>query len=297
MIRRNAGSGANRAATRFSFMVDALLIDARNAIYRAVYAVKADRRHTTKYHYFVILLRQLSSWINAYRPNSVHIFWDAPRTTVWRRKILDTYKDRSNSQYVEDISEELALTTHVAQEIFTYMNVRQYDRKGMEADDLIYAAVSILHPKKNVIVSTDSDMVQIPYTFSSSTVYDPKKRTEMEIPCVNPVMQKALVGDKADSIDGYRGIGPKKSEAMLKNPPDMDRFLKTVDKQIYYRNMLLIDLSLNPRLLANKMYVQRIMFSEPKFDDQAINELTEKYKVTGLLTEYADLVYPFKKLQ
>lgn len=273
-----------------------LLIDARNALYRAIYAVKADRRHDVKYHYFTILMRQIRTWMNTFRPASVHIFWDAPRNTVWRRQGLETYKDRSNSQYVEDISEDLKMTTDVAQEFFAAMNVRQYSRRGMEADDLIYAATTILHPQETVIVSSDSDMIQIPFTFSSSKQFDPGKKEEVQVPDVNPVWQKALTGDKADSIDGYHGIGPKKSALLLEDHQELRQFLQSKGSSIFYRNLLLIDLSLCPRLLHNKVYVQRRLAEPVSFCTKTINDLIMKHKVNGLLQEYQDLVPPFQRL-
>jgi len=274
----------------------ALFIDARNALYRAIYAVKADRRHTIKYHYFVIFLRQLTSWMNKYRPESVHIFWDAPRHTVWRRMVLETYKDRSTSTYVEDISEDLARTTQVAKAFFKVMGVRQYSRKQMEADDLIYAATLVRHPHQSVIISTDSDMVQIPFWFSSSKVYDPKKQEEMAVPVNNPIMQKALVGDKADSIDGYYGIGPVKSTAILENG-GLQEFIETHGRRLFQRNMLLIDLSLCPRLLANRIYIQKVMSRKVNYVKGEVDRLINKYKVVGFQSEYTDLTIPFMNLE
>ena len=275
----------------------ALLIDARNALYRAIYAVKADRRHSIKYHYFVVFLRQLTTWMNKYRPGSVHVFWDAPRSTVWRKLVLEGYKNRSTSNYVEDISEDLTMTTTVAKQFFKVMGVRQYDRKQMEADDLIYAASVNLHPRPSVIVSTDSDMIQIPFWFSSSTVYNPKKQEEALVPKHNPILQKALAGDKADSIDGYYGIGPVKSAALLVNDNTLQGFLDTNGRRLFQRNMLLIDLSLCPKLLANRIYIQKVMSREVHFDKDAINQLINKYKVIGFQTEYVDLTIPFMNLE
>lgn len=274
----------------------ALLVDARNALYRAIYATKHDNRFDVKYHYFVIFLRQLTSWIRRYDPVSVHVFWDAPRATVWRREMAPNYKDRDKSTYVEDISEELSSTTAVAQAFFEKMAVRQYSRKRMEADDLIYAAVAALHPIPTVIVSTDSDMIQIPYRFNSSTVFHPQKQEEVDVPDVNPVMQKALVGDKADSIAGYKGIGPVKSAKMLADPAVLEEFLKGEGRRIFGLNMALIDLSLNPFCLANKLYVLRRLAEEVEFSKSDIDALTRKYKVNGLMQEYSNLVPPFKKL-
>jgi len=275
----------------------ALLIDARNALYRAIYAVKADRRHSIKYHYFVVFLRQITTWMNKHRPGSVHVFWDAPRETVWRRLVLETYKTRVASTYVEDISEDLTMTTNVAKEFFKVMGVRQYERKQMEADDLIYAASINLHPQPSIIVSTDSDMVQIPFLLSSSSVYNPKKQEIVEVPECNPVLQKALAGDKADSIDGYYGIGPVKSAALLEDNNTLRGFLDSKGRRLFQRNMLLIDLSLCPRLLANRIYVQKVLSREVPFDKDTIDELIKKYKVIGFQSEYTDLTIPFMSLE
>jgi len=277
----------------------ALLVDARNALYRAIYGQKADekrRQFEVRYHYFVVFLRQLTSWIRRYDPVSVHIFWDAPRNTVWRKQLAPNYKDRDDSQYVEDISEDLAKTTAVAQAFFTKMGVRQYSRKEMEADDLIYAAVTALHPMPTVIVSTDSDMLQIPYRFRSSIVFHPQKQEELPLPDVDPVLQKALVGDKADSIDGYKGIGPVKSAKMLADHSVLEEFLQTNNRRVFGLNLALIDLSLCPRCLANRLYVLRRLAEEVEFSKQDIDAFIKKYKVNGMLQEYSNLVPPFKKL-
>ena len=274
----------------------ALLIDARNVLYRAIYAVRADRRHDIKYHYLVVLLRQFASWIRDHDPTSVHVFWDAPRATVWRRAALKTYKDRSNSQYVEDISEDLATTTEAATELFQFLNIRQYSRKQMEADDLIYAAATVLHPQKSIIISTDSDLLQIPFMFNSASVFDPRKSEFAAIPDHHPAMMKSIVGDKSDAIDGYYGIGPKKGTMLLENPNHLQEFLDFKGREIYHRNLLLTDLSLCPRLLANKLYVQRTIAEPVVFDKSKIAELIKKHKLLGLDSEYVNIIPLFSKL-
>lgn len=273
-----------------------MLVDARNILYRAIYAVKADRRHDVKYHYVTALLRQLCNFMNIYRPITVSIFWDAPRKTVWRRSILDTYKDRIPNNYIGDISEELKSTTEIAKDLFTAINVRQLERCHMEADDLIYAMASIIHPAKSIIISSDSDMVQIPFTFNSVKLYDPGKKQEVTLPTVNPVWQKALVGDKSDCIIGYRGIGAKKSLALLESHENLKNYLDTNGTAIFNRNLLLIDLSLCPKLMHNKIYCHRKLASRTSFDEKLTKDLIIKYKINGLLQEYHDLILPFKGL-
>ena len=273
-----------------------MLIDARNTLYRAIYAVKADRRQDNKYHYITTLLRMYSSMINMYRPTSLSIFWDAPRKEVWRRALLPTYKDRQSNHYFGDISEELRSTSDIAKQLFGVMSIRQFEREQMEADDLIYAAISLLHPNKSVVVSSDSDMIQIPYYFNSCTLYDPGKRREIVAPLVNPVWQKALIGDKSDCIDGYKGIGPKKSTKLLESHRSVKDYLDQQGYHILNRNLLLIDLSLCPKLLHNKMYCHKKLAQDVAFDQSKIRELTIKYKLNGILQEFHDIVLPFKSL-
>ena len=285
-----------------------MLIDAKNALYRAIYAAKAEERRVAmisknghdssgSYHYFTILLRQLVRWINEFRPTHVHIFWDVPRKTVWRRKLHVGYKDRTSSQYVEDISEDLNMVTTVAKDFFDVMNLKQYYKDKMEADDLIYAAATVLHPRRSIIISSDSDMIQIPYSYSSCEQYDPGKHKIVEVPSVNPVIQKSLVGDKADHIVGYRGIGPKKSQPITEQFDKLSNFLDEQGSDIFLLNSLLIDLSLNPKLLHNKLYVIKQMAKPSVFDKDKINKYIMSHKVNGLLQEYNDLVLPFANLK
>jgi len=274
-----------------------MLIDGRNVMYRAIHAGKSNNQHENPYHYFVIFLRQLTGWMNRYRPESVHMFWDSPRNTVWRKKILATYKDRDKSDYVRDIKDDLMTTTTVAMEMFQVMGVRQYLRKAMEADDLIYTAATVFHPKKMVIVSSDGDMMQIPYNFHSSVVFDPKKMEEKPVPDYSPVMLKSLVGDPSDSIPGYDGIGPVKGKRLLDNMHDFQTFIRTVDPKLFYRNLALIDLSLCPEMLANKRYIHKTMAAPVVWDKTEINKRTMQYKINGLLQEFSNLVLPFKDLQ
>jgi len=280
---------------------DMLFIDGRNALYRSIYGGHADRsksnRSHSQYHFFTIFLRNMADWLNRFRPTSVHMFWDAPRATVWRRKILPTYKNREKSDYVRDISADLEITTQVAHEFLDVMGVRQYERACMEADDLIYAATCNAHPRNTVIVSTDSDMTQIPYKFHSSVVYHPKRSVEITAPEHDPCIMKSVVGDTADTIPGYKGIGPVNGAKMCADPQVLNDYLNLYDRYIFKRNMVLVDLSLCPSLPANRFYVMKKMAKPVVYDEKAIRELVLKHKVNGIDQEFNNIIRPFGKLK
>lgn len=274
-----------------------LFIDARNTLYRAIYAVRSDVYKKNKPHYMAVFLRQIANWIQIIKPTSVHIFWDAPRATIWRRQILSTYKDRTDNQYVEELSVALRDTTDIAKEMFKYLNVRQYDKPKMEADDLIYAATVVCHPKPSVIVSSDSDMTQIPYYYSSSSIYHPSDATMLDRVTVNPVLMKSIVGDSSDCIKGYYGIGPVKGKILVESLTELQSFLVAKGDDVFYRNMLLIDLQACPWLVANRKYVTKIMASPVEFDTKKLQAIVLKHKLAGFMTGFNSLVMPFKDLK
>jgi DNA polymerase-1 len=224
------------------------------------------------------------------------MLWDAPRKEVWRKKILPTYKDRENNTYIVDISDDLKSLTSLCEQAFAVMNVRQFYKKYMEADDLIYTSVAVLHPSPTIVISTDSDMIQIPYRYSSCILYEPKKEIEVALPDYNPVLFKVLKGDKADNIPGYRGIGPKKALKLASDFSLLREFLNINDKMIYNRNQLLIDLSMCPRILNNTIYVRKKMAEKIEYDKGKLLEFAKIQKINGLLAEFNDLIVPYQKL-
>ena len=293
-----------KAEPLFYMTNTALFIDSKNAMYRAVYAIKSQQERAkfagkpvNSSHSIVVLLRQITGWIREFKPTSVHLFYDAPRKSVWRRKLLETYKDRTNSSYIENISEELEKCIEISRELFQHLNVRQYYRENMEADDLIFAAASVRHPAKTVIVSTDSDMVQIPFMFNSCEVYNPAVGKIVEVPTTNPAITKALIGDKSDNIKGYHGIGPKKGEVILEDGKKLQDFFEFKGNTTFKQNLMLTDLMLNPKLLGNKMYALKASSSDISYDTKSILDIARKHGIHTIQSDFVDLIYPFEKLQ
>lgn len=276
-------------------MAPILLIDGRNCAYRAIYANQAPHNNT-RYHSLVVMLRFMRAWLDKHQPSSVHVFWDAPRHTVWRRRLLDTYKERRQASGLRDIKVELEQTQNAAQVVFKHMNIRQYQRAAMEADDLIYAMSRVLYPQDIIIVSSDRDYLQIPYYMGNAKLYEPKDNKFLDTPNVNPVHQKALMGDKSDCVDGYYLIGPVKSAVLAESVDKIEEFIGQNDRTKFYRNLMLIDLSLCPYLLPNQAYVSRILTSQLNYNKETILTIARDLKIDGLFQEYERIVLPFKRL-
>ena len=282
-----------------------LLIDGKNAAYRALFAARGNREfRDSGYHPFVVWLRFAHVWLEEFKPDSVHVFWDCPKDRVWRKRVLDEYKDQRETMmhYDDDVQSDMHNIIDSAEDILPFMGVRQYIRDNQESDDLIYSACRVLTPPKSdtrkvIVISSDSDFLQLQWHMKHVVVYEPKCRKFMDLPDVDPAMRKALAGDRADNIDGFRGIGSVKSRQLLLDSKKLFEFLSVANKKKFKRNLALIDLSLNPFCLSNELYVMQIMSNDVEFNKNSATKMAIKHRVNGFLAEYPSLAVPFKRLK
>ena len=286
-----------------------LLIDAKNMLYRAIFVARKDDKFTQGGHHPInIVLHFLTFYLERFDPKEIHVFWDSRRDTTWRRAIDPNYKgNRSDSKH--DINDMLVNLTEVCTLMFKNMGFHQYYREEMEADDLIYAFCKLNREHPAIIVSSDSDLKQIPYNFSNVRIHHPLVKTRMfeETPAHNLVMHKCLVGDKSDNINGYYGVGDVKAKLLVENREEQHKFFES-DKTITTKggsavgisrlieNFRLIDLSLCPYVLDNMEYIIHKQFKPIRFDLKKIRELISKYKLRGVTADMSRYVIPFKKL-
>jgi hypothetical protein len=243
------------------------------------------------------MMRFLQEWVDRFKPNSVNVFWDAKKKSVWRKDIYHDYKERDSADFRIDIREDLVYTQSAAKALFKHMGVRQFHKKNQEADDLIYSACLTLAPSPVLVISTDKDLHQLPFRMQHVTLYEPMKNHIVEKPEFDPVIQKALAGDKSDTIDGYFKVGPVNGRKMALDRKLLFDFLEEKGRTIFLRNMLLMDLSLNPHLLANNFYCSKKLCEQPKFDKKSIIEESKRHKVTGLVSDFSRTVAPMKIIQ
>ena len=269
-----------------------LLVDARNLMYRAIFANK--RAHSPQ-HAFTVMLRFMCEWLDKFKPSAVHMFWDSEKAYLWRRRILPTYKQRVK-EYEVDIRQDLVATQAAARALLPSMGVRQFYKRGMEADDLIFAACKTLSPQPVIIVSSDADYQQAVFNMPHVRWYNPMEKTLYDKPEFDPAIQKALAGDRSDNVEGYYNIGPVKGAKMAASLDERWQFLREAGVSIYIRNLLLIDLSLCPDLLKNLLYVQCELLKPVLFDKHILFRQAKEYKVSGFVTEFDRLAIRFKHL-
>jgi 5'-3' exonuclease len=134
------------------------------------------------------------------------------------------------------------------------------------------------------------------YRMGNVKLYDHCKDKFLESSDFDPVIQKALSGDKSDRIEGYYKIGPVNGAKLARCLSKRHDFLRDKGRSVFIRNTLLVDLSLCPHLLKNELYVHRVLATDLKYDKKQIQELSLQHRVSGLVEEYQRIVLPFKVL-
>lgn len=276
-----------------------LLIDAKNSIYRAIYAGHSDDRFIASGHdYIVVLFRFLHKYFTLFGPSSIHVFWDTPKNRVWRKAVLEEYKEhRDPNKHGFDVDAEVKKCTLKAMQMFENIGFYQYQRDRIEADDLIYAFCKIhAHkPMRSIIISSDGDFIQIPYNISNVQIYNPlnkKSDDVIEIPKDDPVEMKAFMGDKSDNIKGYHGVGPVTAKKLVRDSAVREKFFKTNEREIFDRNRRIIDLSLCPHLADNIFYVEKVLSEPRSFNDEVLKKVA--WEISGLMSEYDRTISPYK---
>lgn len=273
-------------------MYNNILIDGRNIVYRSVAASLSKNSDGT--HPVTIFIRLMDKWRRLFKPEKWRVFWDVSKDKIWRSDIYPEYKGGRPS-YSDEFKKLICDTQKFSAMIFSNMCVTQYIKSNNEADDLIYAFVYSNQDKKNIIISSDGDMPQIPFRLKCD-LHNPgfKNQLIFPVPEHDPVIIKSLSGDASDNIKNYRLVAKKTAIKIIEK--GLDDFLNEKGRELFDLNVKLIDLSKNPFLEDNVKYVNSVKDNE-KFDLNAIKDIAINNSITGLYADLISKVRPFKNTQ
>jgi len=247
-----------------------LLVDGKNILCRAIFVRSKDSPIDVFFRIIVSNMREVDA-------DYCHVFWDCPRKETWRRQLYEAYKANRDDNKDPEIGELISITNKVLVETVPLLGMYQYKSQKLEADDLIYAFIASHHPVETVILSSDSDLIQLPYRYYSTRQLNPDKGY-IEKPLVNPIYQKCLIGDKGDNIIGYNGIGPVKSQKLLQSPQALMDFVRNDPKPFLF-NLNLVDLSMCPYQMRAQYVILNGLNNKLKFDLNSARGIFSNYKM------------------
>ena len=255
-------------------MANILLCDGHNLAFRSFYGIRelnrSDGFPTNMVHGWVKSFWKLEDEFN---PNQIHVFFDLGGATK-REELLPSYKENRGLP-PEGFLDQLEWIKKLS-EAFGY---GVYEKKGLEADDLIASAVRILQEKlleEVLIVSADKDLAQLVAPKIKQLLPPPtaNPRLGWRILDVDGVIEKfdvppsrildylSIIGDQSDNIPGLAGVGPKTATKWLKEYDNLENIIQNAgrispkrfcsiiyeERELLRRNRSLVELESNVEL-------------------------------------------------
>ncbi len=303
------------------------LVDGSAYIYRAYHAVaplsNAEGMPTHAVFGFLNILKRL---LKDKQPKYLAVAFDM-RGKVFRHEIYPEYK--ANRPPMPD---DLAVQIPYIKELVRAMNIPCFEIEGIEADDIIAAAVKVLsgQGQKIVVVSGDKDLLQL--VDDTVVMWDPMKNKVMDSDAVEEKYHVkpeqlldcySLMGDSSDNVPGVPGVGPKTAEKLInehgtlegiyealgsmKKSKLRERLEENRDKAFLSRELIRLkdDVDVPSRLsrylpespdeaLLNDLYTRLGFSSMVKIESKAVPVPTEGFKLVRTEDELQSVVTSLK---
>jgi DNA polymerase-1 len=199
-----------------------LILDGYNLLYRARYSARwqKDGPHTITYNFY----RSLRKLVEDLKGEKVYFVLEgSPKD---RLEAAPDYKGTREYEKDENYSNQKREIINI---LIEDMPVTVVKHPNYECDDIIAHIAYKEHPEDDVvIVSTDTDFHQVFAEHQSIQVYNPVKKKFVEPPEYDYVAWKALRGDSADNIKGFKGVGDKTAAKLVSDENLLKEFIDKV---------------------------------------------------------------------
>ncbi len=211
-----------------------LIIDGNSLVNRAFYALPLLSNSKGEYSNAVYgFVNILVKFITEEKPDYICVAFDHSRHTFR----TDMYKDYKGTR--KQMPDELRCQMPILKDLLTKMNIKIYEKDGIEADDII-GTISKNSGVENIILSGDKDVLQL--IDNSTQVWLTKKGISEVVKVDKNNMQelfgyspsqvidmKSLMGDSSDNIPGVSGVGEKTALSLITQYQTLDNVYKNID--------------------------------------------------------------------
>lgn len=220
-------------------MKNIAIIDGNSLINRAYYAMRNPMitRDGIFTHGIFGFLNMLDKIRRDYEPEYMGIAFDMKAPT-FRHKEFEDYKAGRKK-----MPPELAMQIPLLKDILKAMHIKQVEKEGFEADDLIgtIAREAEAAGLKPYIITGDKDELQLA-TDVTSIIFTKKGVSEFELYDRQAMIDKygftpqqfidfkGLMGDKSDNIPGIPGVGEKTATKLIKEYGSVENLIENVDR-------------------------------------------------------------------
>ncbi len=266
-----------------------LLLDANNLLFRARHACARRRYENVIVHTF---FRSLKPIIEKFDPDYVYFVLDGyPKK---RMEMQPEYKGTRKYHDKDGFRAQRKECIRIIKENVPFVTIRHPEA---EADDVIADLVlrSIPFAHEKIIVSSDTDFIQLCQDGINTSLYNPIKKEFREVPEYPYARWKALRGDSADNIAGIPGIGNKRAALLLEGNNLEEYFVRKPDtRQVYRENLDMIALS-----QFSESERAQVEYSFPKETLEALRNTFTTLKFKSMISDKAwgNFSSPFMELK
>ncbi len=217
-----------------------LVVDGSNLLFQMFYGMPSRivGKHGKLVHGTLGFVGALLKMLKNLTPTHVVVLFDGECENA--RKSLDGAYKANRPDYSQMAEEETPFSQ--LPDIYAaldFLQIKHAETTSCEADDLI-ASYAVAYGEEEVIISSfDSDFFQL----ITEKVFILRYRGERSLLCTPAYVEekfgvlpaqyadfKALVGDKADNIEGLAGVGVKTAARLLQRFGDLNSLLLRVDE-------------------------------------------------------------------
>jgi len=212
-----------------------LLLDGNNLLFRARHACARRSYDNVIVHTF---FRSLKPIIEKFSPDYVYFVMDG-----YPKKRMEMQPDYKGTRVYHDkdgFRAQKKAALNIIKECVPFVVARHPEAEADDViADLVLAGIPDDHEK--IIVSSDTDFIQLCQDAKNAYLYNPIKKDFRDIPEYPYARWKALRGDSSDNIPGIRGIGNKRAAQLLEPGRLEEHFNKFPDhRQKYLQNLDMI---------------------------------------------------------
>lgn len=257
-----------------------LIIDFLNFVYRGL--ISFGKRDESKPDYTIVFnfFRNLRALIEEFDPNRCYLVLEGnPR---FRKELFPEYKANrivKTGSKEADKKENVLRQADIISALSSLLPITQIRGAEYEADDTIYGLASNLKQEEVIIVSSDSDLIQILQDLSEHNIklYNSRTKAFVSPPSYVYLVWKCLAGDKkTDNIPGI--CSAAKAEKLACSPPDLREFLSEEENRANF--------NLNKRLIELQLvHPEQFEITQPQTNYDALFAEFEKMELVSLLKE------------
>lgn len=217
-----------------------MLVDGSNIAHRAMHVGKEPLTDPRSGEDVSLLFRFLKSVYylgNRFSRYAMVIVWDYghsehklkyyPEYKQHRREKKESTKDEEAFDFYTEYNRQIK---KIQNEILPYLGIPQVQKRGVEADDIIYFLTKRYIDTSNIVIASgDKDMWQM--IQRGLMIYNPNDQKTINNKDYKDVtnglsinqwrMFRALTGDPSDNIKGVPGIGKVRAERIVLEHPDL----------------------------------------------------------------------------